>query len=134
VPRNSGFVKGEGQGQEQEQGKGEEAASPSKPSPKKSRGTMAEFKAYAIERGLTEQDGESMFEGLEASGWLRGKTPIKCWKAHMRSWQANGYHPSQKKAQNPFEDPNQYNGTGFDNFPKRTKGQPQPAKNEHSPF
>jgi hypothetical protein len=64
--------------------------------PKKARGTVEEFQQYAVQIGLRESDGESMFYGLEANGWMRGKNPIKDWKSHMRSWKAQGHHPSQK--------------------------------------
>ena len=62
----------------------------------KTRGTLEDFQQYAEEIGLEKSDGESMFYGLESNGWMRGKNKIKCWRSHMRSWKAQGHHPSQK--------------------------------------
>jgi hypothetical protein len=36
-----------------------------------------------------------MYDNWVANGWLRGKSPIKDWKASFRTWQSGGYLPSQ---------------------------------------
>lgn len=67
-----------------------------KPKARKDRGTLEEFRAFAVEIGLPAEDGESRFYGLESNGWRAGKNPVKDWKASMRTWKINGWHPSQK--------------------------------------
>lgn len=67
------------------------------PKPNKARGSLQELKAFAVEIGLPETDGEAMFYQLEANGWKAGKTPLKCWRSHIRTYKAKGYHPSQQK-------------------------------------
>lgn len=86
---------------------------------RKDRATLEEMKAFAIELGLPESDGESRFHGLEANGWKAGSNPVKDWKASMRQWKAGGFFPSQKgltptaaklaekKSEPNFEDPMQ---------------------------
>lgn len=67
-----------------------------KPKARKDRGTLEEFRAFAVEIGLPASDGEARFYGLESNGWKAGKNPVKDWKASMRTWKINGFHPSQK--------------------------------------
>ena len=62
----------------------------------KARGTEDEFIAYAKERGLSPSDGSYLHAHLESRGWKNNGSPVKCWKAQMRSWQHAGYMPSQK--------------------------------------
>jgi len=62
----------------------------------KGRGTREALMLYALEIGLPESDGESMFDHWEANGWRNGSSPSKDWKAGMRKWKANGWMPSQK--------------------------------------
>ncbi|PWR45537.1 hypothetical protein DK295_15630, partial [Listeria monocytogenes] len=50
------------------------------------------LEAFAKEIGLPASDGTSMFLGLEAKGWR----DVKDWKARMRQWKLNGFHPSLK--------------------------------------
>ena len=62
----------------------------------KAKGDLAELKSYALEIGLTESDGESMFDHWESNGWKNGSSASKDWKAGMRKWKSQGWLPSQK--------------------------------------
>src|SRR6185312_6500780 len=73
---------------------GELIAAPTNPK-KKARGTIEEFRAFAIEIELPPSDGESMFLRLDETGWK----DVKDWRARMRRWKLDGYHPSQKNQQ-----------------------------------
>jgi hypothetical protein len=59
--------------------------------------TQGEVKEYCRSLGLTDNDAVAFWEGKEANGWRNGSTKIKDWQATIRSWKANGYHPSQKQ-------------------------------------
>lgn len=67
------------------------------PSGVKARGTIEELKKFAIEIGLPESDGESMFYHWESNGWKNGSSPSKNWKAGIQKWKSQGWLPSQKK-------------------------------------
>jgi hypothetical protein len=71
---------------------------------------LPELKAYAVEIGLTEQDGESMFDHWESNGWKNGNNKVRCWKAGIRKWKANGWLPSQKQQTNGHKKPQQFAG------------------------
>lgn len=58
--------------------------------------SLSDLKAYAVEIGLTERDGEAMFDHWESNGWRNGSNRVKCWRAGIRKWKANGWLPSQK--------------------------------------
>lgn len=64
----------------------------------KARGSVEEFRDYAVSLGLTKGDGDFLFDHFEEGGWMRGKVPIKCWRAAMRKWRQGGWLPSQKAA------------------------------------
>ncbi len=64
--------------------------SPNKAS--KAKGTIEEMRLFAAEIGLPESDGENAFYKWESTGW-KG---IADWKAKMRTWKMEGFHPSQK--------------------------------------
>lgn len=64
-------------------------------------GTIEELKAYAIEIGLPESDGESMFLRWEENGWMNGKNKVKCWRSGIKRWKINGWLPSQKAPSRP---------------------------------
>ena len=64
--------------------------------PSKKTCTLDEAKAFALELGQPASDGEACFYKWEGNGWKNGTSPIKDWKATMRSWKAAGYLPSQK--------------------------------------
>ena len=67
-------------------------------SKEKARGTLEQCRAFAVERGLPETDGEAFFNAKEGNGWKNGKNPVRDWKATFRNWQDNNWHPSQKAA------------------------------------
>ncbi len=50
--------------------------------------TIEEVKEYCIER-KNSIDPENFISHYEASGWVRGKTKIKDWKACVRTWEKN---------------------------------------------
>jgi len=62
----------------------------------KAKGSLDELKSYALEIGLPESDGESMFDHWEANGWKNGQSASRDWKAGMRKWKSQGWMPSQK--------------------------------------
>lgn len=62
----------------------------------KGKGTKEACRDYAIEIGLLATDGEAFFDGKEGNGWMNGSNQVKDWRATMRSWKAQGFHPSQK--------------------------------------
>lgn len=62
----------------------------------KDRGTIEEIKAFAIEIGQPESDGEACFHKWEGNGWVNGTAKIKDWRSTMRAWKSSGYLPSQK--------------------------------------
>jgi len=64
------------------------------------RGTLDELKAFALEIGLPESDGESMFHHWESNGWKNGNSPSKNWRAGIRKWKSQGWLPSQKNPVN----------------------------------
>ena len=72
----------------------EEKESTPKP---KARGTLEEFKGYAVSQNLPENDGEFLFNKLEGNGWMNGKSPVKDWKAVVRTWKSAKWLPSQKE-------------------------------------
>lgn len=47
--------------------------------------TVEEIAAYIKEKGYS-VDAESFFDYYESVGWKRGKTPMKDWKATVRTW------------------------------------------------
>lgn len=51
---------------------------------------VAEIAAYCLERqnGISAQ---AFFDSYEAKGWLIGKTPMKDWKAAVRTWERNNF-------------------------------------------
>ena len=48
--------------------------------------TLEELKAYCIENGLHNVDGERFIDFYESKGWMVGKTKMKSWKASARNW------------------------------------------------
>ena len=62
----------------------------------KAKGTIEEFRAFAVELGLLASDGDARFYALESTGWKVGNKPVKDWKMLMRQWKSSGYHPSQR--------------------------------------
>ena len=66
----------------------------------KPKGTVEEFQSYSVSLGLTQNDGEFLHSYFEGNGWMRGKSPIKDWKAAFRTWKIQKWLPSQKEANN----------------------------------
>jgi hypothetical protein len=62
---------------------------------------------FCTSLGLPASDGVYMWANWQANGFMRGKTPIKDWKAAIRTWQLQNYLPSQKPT----------NGNGFQRPP-----------------
>lgn len=50
--------------------------------------SVDEVAAYCRERGNA-VDAQRLVDFYEASGWMRGKTPIRDWKACVRTWERN---------------------------------------------
>jgi uncharacterized protein YdaU (DUF1376 family) len=55
-----------------------------------------EFEAYCASKGIIESDTRALYATFVAGGWTRDGRPIVNWKAHVSSWQFNGYLASQK--------------------------------------
>ena len=51
--------------------------------------TVEEVRAYMLERGkgLTAQDAETFVDFYESKGWRIGNSPMKDWKASVRTWE-----------------------------------------------
>lgn len=62
----------------------------------KGRCTQSEAEQYCVSLGLPHTDGTTVFEKWQGNGWINGKTPIRDWKATIRSWKLQGFMPSQK--------------------------------------
>jgi len=60
------------------------------------RPSQEEVEAYAVELGLTKNDGAFKFDGWLSNGFTANGKPVKDWKAAMRTWQRGGFFPSQK--------------------------------------
>lgn len=73
--------------------------------------TVDEVASYCKERqnGI---DAQQFVDHYAASGWMRGKTPIKDWKACVRTWERNRANeaPPVQKGANSFAD------FGFEQF------------------
>ena len=54
--------------------------------------TLDEVKAYVAERGSS-VDAQSWYDHYESNGWMVGKTPMRDWKAAVRTWERNGIKP-----------------------------------------
>ncbi len=57
--------------------------------------TLEEVKAYCLERrnGI---DPQRFISSYESKGWMVGKSPMKDWKAAVRTWERSGYNTPQK--------------------------------------
>jgi len=89
------------------------AKPPAPPRTRFSKPTPAEVTEYAKSIGY-KLDGQSFVDSYEAKGWLIGKTPMKDWKAAVRTW---------KSRDNPAGTP----------APRKPEGPtPQDRRNAHS--
>lgn len=52
---------------------------------------------YASEIGF-QLDGEAFFDFYESKGWKIGQTPMKCWKAAVRTWKRRQTEDGKLKA------------------------------------
>ncbi len=57
--------------------------------------SVAEVEAYCDEKGYW-LDARQFVDYYEASGWMRGKTKFKDWKACVRTWMKNDSGKSKK--------------------------------------
>lgn len=55
------------------------------------RPTLEEVKAYCLDKGYS-IDAERFINYYESVDWKRGKTPIKDWKATVRTWESKNKH------------------------------------------
>ena len=76
----------------------EEKAKEKKTSKKFVKPTIEEIYAYCRERNNT-IDAESFFNFYESKGWLVGKSPMKDWKAAVRTWEKNRQQAPQPSLQ-----------------------------------
>lgn len=63
---------------------------------------VEEVAAYCEERhnGI---DAQAFVDHYAASGWMRGKTPIRDWKACVRTWERNSQTGGRKKQEVSFD-------------------------------
>lgn len=66
--------------------------------------TIEEIRQYCLEEGYN-VDAEQFFDFYESKGWLVGKSPMKDWKAALRTWEhrkpettRTTFSPRQKKS------------------------------------
>ena len=81
---------------EQEEPKQEEPEPKKSPAKKPARPTREEVAAYCEER-RNDVDADAFVDFYESKGWLVGKTPMKDWKACVRTWERRpkGYDTGQ---------------------------------------
>jgi len=60
--------------------------------------SVDEVKAYCVEIGLPESDGEWFWDKCVGCGWTNAGKTIKDWRATIRAWKGRGYMASQSKA------------------------------------
>lgn len=63
--------------------------------------TVAEVAAYCAERG-NGIDAQQFVDHYEVSGWRRGKTPIKDWRACVRTWEQSDRRKGQEEGVDPY--------------------------------
>lgn len=72
------------------------------------RPSLAEVQDYCRERG-NRVDAEHWYDHYESNGWLVGKSPMKNWKAAVRTWEKNGNrYGEQKQNDQPAAQPVKY--------------------------
>jgi hypothetical protein len=79
------------------------AKPPATPRPRFSKPTPAAVTEYAASIGY-KLDGQSFVDSYEAKGWLIGKTPMKDWKAAVRTWKSRDSQtgtPTPRKPEGP---------------------------------
>lgn len=63
--------------------------------------SLEEVRAYCQERG-NNVDPQRFLDHYTASGWMRGKTPIKEWKACVRTWEKKEEHTEHSRLESTF--------------------------------
>lgn len=81
---------------EKENKKENKESKPKKNNSKFIKPTILEIKEYCTSRN-NEVDPQRFFDSYEAKGWKIGKTPMKDWKAAVRTWE----QPKQSKKGDP---------------------------------
>lgn len=67
------------------------------PSKRFKKPTLSEIKAYCEERN-NDIDPENFFNFYESKGWVVGKSPMKDWKAAIRTWERkDGKKPKKEE-------------------------------------
>ena len=89
----------------------------------KARGTLEELKAFCVEIGIPESDGEYFFHHWEGTGWKISKRPIKCWRSTIRSWKIAGHLPSQNERNQRSTSNGAQQSSRNDNANRRVQGQ-----------
>lgn len=88
------------------------------PSPKRKvfkKPTVDEIRAYCAERHNS-VDAEHFYDHYEANGWkIGGKSPMKDWRAAVRTWEKNNYTSYGRKEQQKFGNtrPGDFAGKGY---------------------
>src|SRR5690606_12299509 len=57
--------------------------------------TVEEISAYCLERKNNVQ-AQKFFDYYESKGWVVGKSPMKDWKAAVRTWEKNNFSSDKK--------------------------------------
>ena len=60
--------------------------------------TLEDIRAYCISRG-NQVDPEQFYNFYESKGWMVGKTPMKDWRASVRTWEKREKETPQRKSQ-----------------------------------
>ena len=63
-----------------------------------SKPTLEEITAYCLERE-NKVSPQKFHNYYESKGWLIGKSPMKNWKAAVRTWEANGFDDKKSKVE-----------------------------------
>ena len=63
-----------------------------------------EVDAYIAEKGYHGFTGQQFCNYYEASGWMRGKTKVKDWRACVRTWAGKRSGPARDGPQRPLPD------------------------------
>ena len=88
------------------------------PSPKRKvfkKPTVDEIRAYCAERHNS-IDAEHFYDHYEANGWrIGGKSPMKDWRAAVRTWEKNNYTSYGRQEQQKFGNtrPGDFAGKGY---------------------
>lgn len=66
--------------------------------------TVADVAAYCKERN-NGVDANRWYDYYASKGWVVGKSPMKDWRASVRTWERNGYGNSQQQGAAPIYKP-----------------------------